>query len=185
MMNKAFFLDRDGVINVEVNYLHEPDKVELIPGVVEALRLIHSRGYLALVVTNQAGVAKGYYPESDVQAVHRRITELLEAAGTGVDGFYYCIHHPDFTGGCDCRKPAPGMLLRAAAEHDVDPAGSVMVGDRLSDIAAGRAAGCRENILVRTGYGAECIRTQDVAGIEVAEDLLDAVTRYFGRQAES
>ena len=107
MMNKAFFLDRDGVINVEVNYLHEPDKVELIPGVVEALRLIHSRGYLALVVTNQAGVAKGYYPESDVQAVHRRITELLEAAGTCVDGFYYCIHHPDFTGSCDCRKPAP------------------------------------------------------------------------------
>ena len=116
MMNKAFFLDRDGVINVEVNYLHEPDKVELIPGVVEALRLIHSRGYLALVVTNQAGVAKGYYPESDVQAVHRRITELLEAAGTGVDGFYYCIHHPDFTGGCDCRKPAPGRLGGAPPE---------------------------------------------------------------------
>ncbi len=184
-MNKAFFLDRDGVINVEVNYLHDPDKVELLPGVVEALRLIRARGYLALVVTNQAGVAKGYYPESDVLAVHRRISELLEAAGTGVDGFYYCIHHPDHSGPCDCRKPLPGMLLRAAAEHGVDPSGSVMIGDRLSDIGAGRAAGCRVNILVRTGYGAEVVRSGNASGVEVAEDLLDAVTRFFGEQAGS
>ncbi len=153
-MRPAAFLDRDGVINVEVNYLHEPDKAELIPGVAAAIRRLNTAGYPVLVVTNQAGVAKGYYPEADIHAVHRRLTELLAAEGARIDAFYFCPHHEKFTGECDCRKPRPGMLLRAIRDWDVDPAHSLMVGDRLSDMEAGRAAGCGTCVLVRTGYGA-------------------------------
>lgn len=182
-MKKAFFLDRDGVINVEVDYLSDPDKAELIPGVPEALREIHAHGFLAIVVTNQSGVARGMYTQNEVNAVHRRIDELLAAAGAKVDGWYFCPHHPKHTGPCDCRKPAPGMLLQAAREHEIDLANSVMVGDRLSDLEAGRAAGCRTVWLVKTGYGAEVVRTTDLTGVNVAEDLADAVRRTFAGEA--
>ena len=150
-MKQAFFLDRDGVVNVEVDYLSDPDKAELIPRVPEALREIHAHGFLAIVVTNQSGVARGMYTETEVRAVHRRLDDLLAA----------------------------GMLLRAAREHEIDLANSVMVGDRLSDLEAGRAAGCRTVWLVKTGYGAEVVRTADLTGINVATDLADAVRRTF------
>lgn len=182
-MKQAFFLDRDGVINVEVDYLSDPDKAELIPGVPEALREIRAHGFLAVVVTNQSGVARGMYSEKEVHAVHRRIDELLAATGAQVDRWYFCPHHPKHTGICDCRKPAPGMLLRAARELDIDLSNSVMVGDRLSDLEAGRAAGCRTVWLVRTGYGAEVVRTADLSGINVAADLADAVRRTFAGEA--
>lgn len=178
-MRFAAFLDRDGVINEEVNYLHDPDKVVILPGVAEALRLIRERGYQAIVVTNQAGVAKGYYGESDVEAVHRRIDEMLAAEGAKVDGYYFCPHHPQFTGECDCRKPSPGMLLAAAEKFGIDCAGSFMVGDRLSDVEAGVRAGCSRSFLVRSGYGEKVIAEQDVSGIEIAEDLLVAVKAFF------
>ena len=164
MKQKCCFLDRDGVINVEVNYLQNPDDVIIEPGVPEALKLLKAAGFLRIVVTNQAGVAKGYFPESAVQDVHRRIAELLAGAGTEVDAFYHCPHHPDFTGACDCRKPAPGMLLRAAADHQIDLAASCMVGDRPSDLEAGINAGCRESFLVRSGYGEKTIRGGGGAG---------------------
>ncbi len=181
-MKKAFFLDRDGVINVEVEYLCDPEKVEIIPGVAEAIRQIHAHGYSAVVVTNQSGVARGMYGEKNVLAVHQRIQEMLAAEGASIDGFYYCCHHKKFTGECGCRKPAPGMLLRAAAEHGIDLAHSVMIGDRLSDIEAGRAAGCACAYLVRTGYGEETVKANDVAGIPVAADLLAAVNDWFAKQ---
>ena len=181
-MGFAAFLDRDGVINAEVNYLHEPDKVVILPGVAEALRMIRERGYRVIVVTNQAGVAKGYYGESDIDAVHRRIDEILAAEGAKVDEYFYCPHHPQFTGECDCRKPSPGMLLEAAEKFGIDCAGSFMVGDRLSDVEAGVRAGCSRSFLVRSGYGETVIAEQDVSGIEIADDLLDAVRMFFAGQ---
>ncbi len=177
-MNKACFLDRDGVINVEKNYLHDPAEVELESGIVEALALLHAHGYLALVVTNQAGVAKGMYDESAVARVHQRIRELLAARGVAVDAFFYCPHHPDFTGPCSCRKPAPGMLLTAAAQFQVDPGASLMIGDRTSDVLAGLAAGCRRAYLVATGYGPQA-ELPALPGAERADHALDAVKRFL------
>lgn len=184
-MKKAFFLDRDGVINEEVDYLSDPDKAVILPGVAAALRRLHEAGFLAIVVTNQSGVARGMYGEADVHAVHERIRELLARDGAGVDRFYYCPHHPKFGSPCHCRKPEPGMILAACRELEIDPALSAMVGDRLSDIAAGRAAGCRACYLVKTGYGMEVLRKEDVSGIEVAEDLADAVERFLAVEGEA
>ncbi len=182
-LHPAFFLDRDGVINVEVDYLSDPDKVVLIPGAAGAIRRLRAAGYLAIVTTNQSGVARGMYGAAEVQAVHRRIDELLAAEGAVIDGYYVCTHHPRFNGDCDCRKPAPGMLLQAAREHRIDLGRSAMVGDRLSDVGAGIAAGCAASYLVKTGYGAEVVRTQDIAGVAVAEDLADAVEQFLRRAA--
>ena len=110
-MNKAFFLDRDGVVNVEVDYLSDPGQVVIIPGVPEALKLLKQHGFKTIVVTNQSGVARGMYSEADVLAVHRRIRELLAGDGAEIDDFFYCLHHEKYSGPCNCRKPAPGMLL--------------------------------------------------------------------------
>lgn len=181
-MRKAAFIDRDGVINPEVNYLHEADKTALIPGVAHAIRKLNEAGVAAVVVTNQAGVAKGYYPESDIALVHERIRELLAEEGAFLDGIYYCPHHEDFTGKCECRKPAPGMLLRAAEELELDCSISCMIGDRLSDVGAGHNAGCSRCFLVRTGYGEKVIAANPVLPdyCETAEDLADAVNRFLG-----
>jgi D-glycero-D-manno-heptose 1,7-bisphosphate phosphatase len=120
---------------------------------VDALRLLRDAGLFCAVVTNQSGVARGLYREKDVAALHLRMGSELAGHGLGVPPLYYCPHHPDFTGPCACRKPAPGMLERAAREHGLDLPRSFMVGDKRSDIGAGLAAGCT-SVLVRTGYGA-------------------------------
>lgn len=154
----ALFLDRDGVLIEEVEYLARPRQVRLIPGAAAAVRLAHDAGWKVVVVSNQSGVARGLFPESALSEIHRVIaSELLAEAGAVIDAFYYCPHHPTEGIGpyrieCDCRKPKPGMLLRAAAELGIDPSKSWMVGDRLTDLQAGAATGCR-TILVRTGYG--------------------------------
>ncbi len=171
-MNKAVFLDRDGVVNTEVDYLHEPEKVKLEKHVVEAFRIFRRKGYKLVVVTNQAGVAKGVYKEEDIAPVHEKIQELLAAENLSIDAFYYCIHHPDFTGACSCRKPAPGMLLRAAADLDIDVSQSVMVGDRMSDVEAGVNAGCAHSYLIRTGYGRK-LASEAPAAAEIVDDLLE------------
>jgi D-glycero-D-manno-heptose 1,7-bisphosphate phosphatase len=156
-LNRAVFIDRDGTINVEKEYLYRVDDFEFIPGAPQALRLLNEAGFMVVVVTNQSGVARGYYTEEDVGILHRHIATELAKAGARVDAWYYCPHHPSGRGGyslpCLCRKPLPGMLLEAAGRHDIDLAESVMIGDRLADMEAGIAAGCR-TILVRTGYGA-------------------------------
>jgi D-glycero-D-manno-heptose 1,7-bisphosphate phosphatase len=155
----AVFLDRDGTINEEVGYLDHPERLMLIPGAAEAIRLINASGMKAVVVTNQSGIARGFLDEVVVGTVHDRLRELLLAEGGFLDGIYFCPHHPTEGRGkyllsCDCRKPAPGLLIRAAAELNLDPAGSYMVGDTLKDIEAGERVGVR-GVLVRTGYGAE------------------------------
>jgi D-glycero-D-manno-heptose 1,7-bisphosphate phosphatase len=153
------FLDRDGVVNEEVEYLHEPARVVLVGGAAEAIARLRRAGAAVVVVTNQAGIARGMYTERELAAVTARIDELLDgAAGARLDATYFCPHHPEAGLGpyriaCRCRKPAPGMIERAAAELGLDLARSVIVGDKESDLEAGRAAGSAA-VLVRSGYGA-------------------------------
>jgi len=150
------FIDRDGTLNVEKNYLHRYEDWEWIPGSVEMLGALREAGFLAIVVTNQAGVGRGYYDEAAIARLHALVDEDLLAAGSGIDAYYYCPHHPEHgeVRDCDCRKPAPGMLRKAQREWNIALEDSWMVGDKLSDINAGLAAGTR-CILVRTGYGHE------------------------------
>ena len=175
-MKRAVFLDRDGTINVEKDYLYQIQDFEFIPGAVDAIRVLNDAGYFVVVVTNQSGVARGYYTEEDVELLHRHIDAELEKTGARVDAWLYCPHHPDGRGSyslpCDCRKPLPGMLKEAARRYDIDLESSVMVGDKVADIGAGISAGCR-TILVRTGYGADHENLVS-SYTEVYDDLLAA-----------
>ena len=176
---KACFLDRDGVVNVEVSYLHEPEKTVLENGIVEALKAIHQHGFLAVVVTNQAGVARGKYPEKDISAVHDRLQELLAEHGEKIDAFYYCPHHPEHSGECLCRKPNPGMLLKAAEDLNIDIKSSLMIGDRMSDVNAGINAGCKASYLVRTGYGKETLNGEAEPGCPVSDNAYTAFMDFI------
>lgn len=158
MPHPAVFLDRDGTLIEEVGYLDRIERVELFSWTVEALRLLRRAGYRLFVITNQAGIARGYFDEALVERVHAHLNERFTAAGAPIDQFYYCPHHPEATlpayrAACECRKPQPGMVQRAAREHDLDLAASFVVGDRWLDVATANAAGAR-GVLVRTGYGA-------------------------------
>lgn len=134
--------DRDGTVNVDTGHLFEPEKLELIPEVVELMaRYAADPEYKVVVVTNQAGIAKGLYAEADMRALHRYMEQELEKHGARVDAWYFCPHHPDYTGPCECRKPAPGMLLAAMRDFDAKPEDCVMYGDKTSDEAAAKAAG--------------------------------------------
>ena len=155
----ALFLDRDGVMVEEVHYLHRAEDVRIIPGTVETIRWARNRGWHVVVVTNQAGIGRGRFTWPDYVAVHEHILALLESADAMVDAILACpfisdgvepFSHPDHP----CRKPNPGMLLKAAAELDIDLANSWIVGDKTADLEAGRNAGLAGGILVATGYGA-------------------------------
>ncbi len=174
MSGKAFFLDRDGVIIRQVEYLKDPDEVELIPGAVEALRTIHRNGFLAVVVSNQSGIARKRFTREDLDKVQARLYELLAAEGEKLDGFYFCPHDPHVEN-CRCRKPKPGMILDAARDLDVDVGRSFMIGDRPADLETGRAAGCRGWAMTRTGYGERLGDEAERSGYPVYADLLTAV----------
>jgi D-glycero-D-manno-heptose 1,7-bisphosphate phosphatase len=157
-LQPAVFLDRDGTIIDDVGYLDRVDDVALYPWSADALRLLKRGGFAIVVITNQSGVARGLYAESAVHDVHAHLVEALARGGAVVDGWYHCPHHvdavvPAYRLDCDCRKPKPGMLVRAAADLGLDLARSVVVGDRWSDVAAARAVGAA-GVLVRTGVGA-------------------------------
>ena len=171
MKKRAFFLDRDGVVIEQIAYLKDPEQVALIPGVAAALRAIRAAGDLAVVITNQSGVARGYFTMAEVEAVHRRMRELLRAEGAEIDDIRICPHGP--AENCPCRKPRPQLFFDAARELDIDLARSVMVGDRLSDLQAGANAGCSVSFLVRTGYGTpeEERKCRDAGFTAVADDL--------------
>ena len=156
-MNRAVFIDRDGTISEEVGYINHVSRFRLFPYSAAALKQLHDNGYLAIVITNQAGVARGYFSEEMVQAIHTQMTRDLESSGARVDAIYYCAHHPTvgeppYQLDCDCRKPKPGLLLRAARDYDIDLANSWMVGDRYSDIELAANAGVK-SALVLSGYG--------------------------------
>jgi D-glycero-D-manno-heptose 1,7-bisphosphate phosphatase len=167
---KAVILDRDGTLIREKEYLHDPQGVELVPGVPEGLALLRRHGYSLIVATNQAGVGRGLYSLEDMHAVNARLQALLAGQGTRLDAVYYCPHAPEEQ--CRCRKPAPGMLERAVCERGISLESSFVIGDKESDVLFGRNAGMRA-ILVRSGYGAETER-QGTRATYVADTLYDA-----------
>ena len=155
-MNAAVFLDRDGTVNEEVGYLSDLSRLKLLPGAAAAIRRLNEAGFKVVLVTNQSGVARGYFPESFVRDTHELLVRMLAVEGARLDGIYYCPHHPKageppYRRECDCRKPATGLLDRAARELSIDLHASFMVGDKWSDVELGHRAGCR-SILVRTGF---------------------------------
>lgn len=157
MSKPAVFLDRDGTINHEVNYVSEVSQLTLIDGAAEGIHRFNQARLPVIVVTNQAGIARGYLTESSLQEIHRVLESELRSRDAFVDAIYFCPHHPTegnepYRRECDCRKPGTGMLRRAAKELHIDLTRSFVVGDKLSDLQAGQSVGCR-NILVRTGYG--------------------------------
>lgn len=148
----AVFLDRDGTLIEDRDYLADPGRVVLIPGTVGALTELRAAGYALVIVTNQSGIARGLYTESEYEAVTARLKRILQEAGVTIDAIYHCPHHPDVDGPCPCRKPGTGMHEQAARELGLDLAASWYVGDKLSDVLPAEALGGR-GILVRTGYG--------------------------------
>lgn len=179
MKAKACFLDRDGTLNVEVSYLHEPEKLVLEKNVPQALKLLQDNGFKLIVITNQAGVARGMYEEKDILAVHSKMDEMLAEYGVKIDGYYYCMHHPEFNGKCDCRKPGTLLFERAAKDFNIDFARSFMIGDRLSDIEAGENAKCRKTFLVMSGYAQKTLDKFPDKKFNTAADLLDAAQQII------
>ncbi len=147
MSRPALFLDRDGVVNIEKNYLHKVGDFEFIDGIFELCKKYQDLGYLIVVVTNQSGIARGYYSEDDFARLTAWMVETFGKNGITVADVYYCPHHPDISGTCNCRKPEPGMLLEAAKKHDIDLNHSLLVGDSERDIIAAHKAGVKESYL--------------------------------------
>ena len=171
-------LDRDGTVIREREYLADPEGVELLPGAAAAMRRLAVAGYALVIVTNQSGLARGLFGEAQRAAVQSRVDALLAGAGVHLDGAYFCPHHPEFTGPCDCRKPAPGLYRQAAQELGIDLARSVYIGDRISDVEIAETVG-GTGILVQTGYGAaEAQRVP--SGVQVAADLEAAADLVLG-----
>ena len=170
-MKRFVLLDRDGPINVEREYLSDPAGVELLPNAALGLRRLRALGFGLVVISNQAGVARGYFTLADVDAVNTRLIDLLRAEGVVLDGIYVCPHGPD--DGCACRKPVPGLIRQAAREHGFDPRAAIMIGDKALDIETGRRVGAR-TVLVRTGYGRETEARPDVRPDFVTDDLKQA-----------
>jgi len=187
----AVFMDRDGTLTEEVGYVNHPRRLRLLPRAGQAVRRLNQAGIAAVVVTNQAGIARGYFSEEVLQAVHAALVAQLKDEGAHLDGIYVCTHHPtegapSYRLACDCRKPRPGLIHRAAADLGLDLRRSALVGDKASDLLAARAAGAA-GVLVLTGYGlGEWEYRRATFAVEpdhVAEDLLDAVDWVIRRRA--
>lgn len=171
----AVFLDRDGTVNVEKNYLHKSSDWQWIEGSPNAIKQLKDAGYTVVVISNQAGIARGMYSAEDVKILHEFVNSDLQNIGTKIDAFYFCPHHPDFDNkqACECRKPSPKMILHAAKYLNIDLEKSWMIGDKLIDIQAGKAASV-VTILVRTGYGDQEEKLLD-KGAFASDDLPSAI----------
>jgi len=190
MAHQAVFLDRDGTLNEEMGYVNHVERFVLLPRVGEAIRLLNEHGFKVVVITNQSGVARGYFPESLLHLVHQRMEALLENEGAHLDGIYYCPHHPDagvppYRQECHCRKPDTGLAETAARELDVDCSKSYVIGDRGAELEFAHRIGA-QGILVLTGYGKgewEYCRDQwKVKPDYVALDLYEAVHWILDRE---
>jgi D-glycero-D-manno-heptose 1,7-bisphosphate phosphatase len=188
---RAVFMDRDGTISEEIGYVNHPSRYRVFPYSAEAVRLLNEAGWLAILVTNQAGVARGYFTEDVITAVHNVLKHELSERGAELDAIYYCAHHPTvgeapYRFDCDCRKPKPGLIERAAAEFEIDLQQSWMIGDRYSDIELARNAGVH-SAFVLSGYGRGEWEYQRAAWKHepelVAEDLLEAVRKIVERKS--
>ena len=183
MKRPAVFIDRDGTINEQMGYINHVSRFRLIPGTSEAIRLLNTHGCFAIVVTNQSGVGRGYFPVQLVYDVHEQMKSLLAKEGAAVDGTYFCPHHPngsvrEFAIECDCRKPKTGLIKRACEDFEIDMDFSYVVGDRCSDIEMAERAGLK-GVLVKTGYGRGDIEYvlpgNKIEPVHIAKDLLQAV----------
>jgi D-glycero-D-manno-heptose 1,7-bisphosphate phosphatase len=177
-MNRAVFLDRDGTVNEEVGYLRDLANLRLIPGAGAAIKRINDAGLLVVLVTNQSGIARGYFSESMLQDIHDRLKQMLQHEGARIDAIYYCPHHPTagnshYTRECDCRKPGTGLIDQASRDLDIDVEQSYVVGDKWSDVELGQRAGAHP-ILVRTGYGSDFIAHTI---IEAADWIIEQVRK--------
>lgn len=175
---KAAFVDRDGVINEERNYVHRVEDFVFLPRVAQGLRLLSEAGYLLIIVTNQAGIARGYYKLSHLKILHEYMQQQLALQGVKLDAIYFCPHHPQgivkkYSIECDCRKPKTGLLLQAKLDFGLDLSKSVLIGDKITDIQSGKNAGLYRTVLVESGHSFEvnaCIQSD-----YIASDLLAAV----------
>ena len=191
-MKRAVFIDRDGTISEEVGYVNHISRFRLFPYAAPALKHLNENGWLAILVTNQAGVARGYFSEDTIQRVHAAMMDRLESNGARLDAIYYCAHHPSvgeppYRVDCECRKPKPGLIARAAQDFDINLAESWMVGDRYSDVELARNAGVK-SMFVLSGYGRGELEHQRAGWMEqpdlVAEDLLTAVRLIISDSVE-
>ncbi len=191
MAKRAAFLDRDGVITQEPpHYAHKVSQLAIIPRAAEAIRRFNESGFLVVVVSNQAGIARGYYREEDAEIFNKAMKDKLADNNAHIDAIYYCPHHPEATVEkyrveCDCRKPKAGMLILAQREMNIDLKQSFMIGDKMIDVEAGTRAGCR-TILVRTGYGEDSSKQASLLkDTYVANDLYDAAIHILSLPCES
>jgi len=177
-LTKAVFLDRDGVINIDTGYVSHSDDFVFIEGVIEACKAIKEKGYEIVIITNQSGIARGYFSEDDFMTLTEWMDWSFADKGIDIDGVYFCPHHPekglgDYKQVCDCRKPQPGMIISAQKHLKIDLSQSYLVGDKLSDLQAGKNAGITTNILVRTGK--EVTDAAQEAADHVVDSLVNVV----------
>lgn len=181
-LNRGVFLDRDGTVNEEVGYLSDLGRLRLLPGAAKAICKLNAEGFKVVLVTNQSGVARGYFSESFVRETHELLLRMLSDEGARLDGIYYCPHHPragnlHYTTDCDCRKPSTGLMTRAARELAIDLSRSFMVGDKWSDVELGQRAGSR-SILVKSGFATDDQGNQRPLHVRepdlIARDLAEA-----------
>ncbi len=189
MSHRAIFLDKDGTLVEDVPYNVNPDLMQLTTGAVEGLRSLHAAGYKLIIISNQSGVARGYFPEEALIAVKERSHQMLAEMGVPLTGFYYCPHHPDgnvsgYNIDCSCRKPEPGLLFRAAQEHDIDLANSWFIGDILNDVEAGRRAGCK-TVLIDNGNETEWVLSPLRLPHYIAPDLAEAARLIQGNSKKA
>lgn len=178
-MSRAVFLDRDGTINRNVPYCSRPEDFELLPGVEEGVRCLNERGFTVVVITNQSGIARGYFTEKTLAEIHEKMSKELGKAGARLDAIYYCPHHPDDN--CDCRKPKPTLLWEAASDLAIDLGQSYVIGDRRMDVEMGRRGGCKASLLVSPDEeGADPRKLKDV---RTFGSVLEAV-RWLVRHEE-
>ncbi len=188
MKRPAVFIDRDGTINEQMGYINHVSRFHLLPGVADAIRMLNKNNFLAIILTNQSGVARGYFPIELLHEVHAHMIETLRRDGANIDAVFFCPHYPggkvpEYSRECDCRKPSTGLIDRARDSFDIDMSGSYLVGDHTTDLELAHRCNL-EGIMVKTGYGmgeiSYALEQMSVKPCYIAEDLLDAVKWIIG-----